>query len=241
MIKKLLKELDFISVETTFFVDGAPRYRNLLGGIISLIIIISTFGASLYFITGFLAREGATIIANEEITDMVRISNFSDYPIMMRISAAGNKVIQKNFKVWKVIGQRWWTTNNYTGQFFLNLNMVPCDIEKHFGSYRYLFENIKDLDTFICPEFPAESDLYGLYGGTKPYSFYNFAIRPCIADLDGNICESNSIIKSFLNQVFLDVRTVDFLQYLILIQIQLIHLLKETDSLFLKQFFAGFG
>jgi hypothetical protein len=49
-----------------------------------------------------------------------------------------------------------------------------------------------------------------LYGGTKPYSFYNFAIRPCIADLDGNICESNSIIKSFLNQVFLDVRTVDF-------------------------------
>jgi hypothetical protein len=209
-MKNLLKTLDIISVETTFFVDGATRYRNILGGLISLIIVICTMGATIFFIRGFFAREGATIITNEEITDQVRISNFSDFPVMMRLSAAGNKVIPQNYKVWKVIGQRWWTVSNSTSQSFVNLNMVPCDIDKHFGSYRSLFEKMKDLNTFICPEFPADNDLYGLYGGANPYSFYNFAIRPCVNELDNNVCDNSTVIKSFLNQVFLDVRTVDF-------------------------------
>jgi hypothetical protein len=52
--------------------------------------------------------------------------------------------------------------------------------------------------------------LYGLYGDTDPYSFYNFANRPCVPELDGDVCYNQAYIKGFLNQVFLDVRTVDF-------------------------------
>lgn len=90
--------------------------------------------------------------------------------------------------------------------------MEKCNIDKHFGNYRYLFENQTDLDTFVCPDFASlpEDSLYGLYGDTEPYSFYNFAIRPCVDELDGDICYNSTYIKSFLNQVFLDVRTVDF-------------------------------
>ncbi len=166
--------------------------------------------ASIYFVIGFFERGGATVIANEVITDQVKIQNLSNYPIMMRLSTSGSKVIPQNYRVWKILGSKCWTTTNSNGQFNQDLKMVQCDINKHFGCYRSLFEDMKDIETFICPEYPTDSDLNGLYGGTKPYSFFNFAFRPCINELDNNVCENSTYIKGFLNQVFLDIRSVDF-------------------------------
>ncbi len=75
-----------------------------------------------------------------------------------------------------------------------------------------LFENQTDLETFVCLDLASlpEDFLYGVYGDTEPYSFYNFAIRPCVTKVDGDVCYNSTYIKSFLNKVFLDIRTVEF-------------------------------
>ncbi len=75
-----------------------------------------------------------------------------------------------------------------------------------------LFENQTDLDTFVCLDLASlpEDFLYGVYGDTEPYSFYNFSIRPCVTVLDWDVCCNSTYIKGFLNKVFLDIRTVEF-------------------------------
>jgi hypothetical protein len=210
-MKNILKSLDFFSIETHFLINGEKRYKNSLGGLLSIISSLIGLAAVIFFVREFLLRENSSIISNQEATNKVSIENFKRFPFMIRLSLSGNVVVEENHKVWKIIAARWGTTKNSTKQFSQQLQMEKCNITKHFGEYKYLFENITDLNTFICPKFDEEQNsLYGLYGDTEPYSFYNFAIRPCINELDGNVCENSTYIKNFLNQVFLDVRTVDF-------------------------------
>ena len=213
MFKSLIESLDMLSIETGFYINGDKRYKNYFGGLITLMTYLVALAAVIYFFLQFVNREESTIINDSEITNKVAINEFKRFPFMMRLSASGNLVIEENWRVWKIIGARWGTTANSTKQFTQTLKMEKCDLNKHFGEYRYLFENQTDLSTFICPDLKSipEDSLYGLYGDSDPYSFYNFAIRPCVSELDGEgVCYSSTYIKGFLNQVFLDIRTIDF-------------------------------
>jgi hypothetical protein len=87
----------------------------------------------IYFKIGFFHGDNSTVIMNQQITNQLNISNFRSFPLMLRLSASGNIVIEENYRVWKVIGTRCGTTKISTKQFTQPITMEKCNINKNFG------------------------------------------------------------------------------------------------------------
>ena len=90
--------------------------------------------------------------------------------------------------------------------------MESCDINKHFGKFDYLFKNITDLDTYLCPIIRMDNQsLLGVYGGKQHFQYYHFDISMCINDTqNNNYCVDKETMDLKLKEAYLDVLTVDY-------------------------------
>ena len=87
--------------------------------------------------------------------------------------------------------------------------MEQCDLNKHFGEYKYLFVNLTDISTFFCPVMRNYTQtIYGIYGNTNPFSYYNFVIYKCSESNGGN-CIDEDTQEKLLTSTYVDMRTVD--------------------------------
>lgn len=215
---KYVEQFDYLSTEAklTLNYQGKVQMKTFLGGIISLISIFFSIGLSIYFFIQFLTKNNKTLISSREYSHFVNLTGSHQLPFLFRLSDLDNKPYKNPEKIY-TIGLKYW----YRGKAELlkideqenkDIKIEKCDINKHFGEYKELFTNLSDLNTFFCPILREDNEtIYGLYGSSKPFSYYQFYIHKCMNDSSNNNgCEKINIIDSILSNTYLDIRTVDY-------------------------------
>ncbi len=215
-----IQESDFLSDDVRLRIqNGNSNYKTLYGGILSLFCLFACTAALGYFLEKFFSRKESNIISNDKFNEEISITNFHEIPFMIRLSDT-NFEVKKNPKSWYSIKLTYnWSEKNETdpkktliGKLEF-IDVVECNLDNpdHFNPrYKYLFQNQTDLYTFYCPDYKKVRDLYGLYGGTAPFSYFTYFVRGCRNETDGDICEEKKKVNDYLAFAYLDFRTIDY-------------------------------
>lgn len=214
---KYLKQFDYLSTEDklTFNLRGKKKMKTIIGGIISMIAIASSVTLTIYFFVEFITKNNKTLISSNEYSPTVNITYSHKIPFLLRLSNLENSLYKNPERIYKIRLKYWFggklINSEIKQQEHVDIDVEKCDINKHFGDFKELFENITDLNTFFCPVLRSPNEtIYGLYGNIKPYSFYHFHIYKCIKENENNECEDESKIDELLSDTYLDMRTVDY-------------------------------
>ena len=212
------KRFDYLSDQVffTFNKEGETRNKTTYGGIISIISIILMTITGIYFFIKILMRENKYLITSVETSQHLNLSETNLIPFLFRLSDHNSVPYSKSEKIFKINLKFWYGGSNSTNnneeekQYEYDLPIEKCDINKHFGKYKYLFEKMSDLETFYCTVPRSyKNSIYGIYGNILPFSYYNFYFSICDIEENSN-CYEKEEIQSILSNVYLDMRTIDY-------------------------------
>ena len=214
----LIKKVDLYSYEGkfTFNDNGETGLKTLIGGILSLFSIITVAIFIIYFLIHLLLKEDASILYSSKRENKVNISYSNILPFMFKISDPYSIPIEKE-GLYNISLLIWYTnTSNYDNndiiQYYDELYLEKCDINKHFGDYINYFKKMNDIKNYFCPP-PRlmNQSLNGIYGNNEPFLYYNFYFSKCInSSLNNNSCKSEDYIFDLLSNAYLDVRYIDY-------------------------------
>ena len=212
----LIKSLDFFSVKTHLTIGdkGEIRYKNIFGGFLSLLYIIISSSFIVYFLLRLLSQNDISVIYSIESNSLINISYSNELPFMVRLSdyyrhaLKTDKLYNISLKVWyNFLNQ---TLDDYTIDFFDDIILEKCDINKHFGKYKKNFQHIKNVDSYYCPRDRLfNQTLFGVYGDNSNFSFYYFYFTKCLKSQDEN-CYDDEKINSILSHSYLDMVYLDY-------------------------------
>ncbi len=209
-----IKNFDFLSfkVNFTFNDKGEIRLKTLMGGILSILLLLLSSIFTLYFLLRLLNLQDSNVIYSTKIRENLNLSYSINIPFMFRISDTYSNPIP-NQNIYHYYIRFWYTIENSTIQYYEEIPMSKCDINKHFSEYKQYFKNMEDLNSFICPEIRLNNQtLYGIYGGNKPFSYYDFSVLKCLNNTIFNLtCKSEEEIHNKLSDSYLDMRYIDYL------------------------------
>ena len=212
----LIKSLDFFSLKTHLTINdkGDIRYKNVLGGFLSLFYIITSSSFIIYFLFRLLSQNDISVMYSIEYDSFINISYSNQLPFMVRLSdyyrnaLKTDKLYNISLKVWYNFLNK--TLDDYTIDISDDIILEKCDINKHFGKYKKEFEHIKNLDSYYCPrDRLSNQTLFGVYGDNSNFSFYYFYFTKCLKSKDEN-CYDNEKINSILSHSYLDMIYLDY-------------------------------
>ena len=218
---KFFKKFDFLSHKATltFNEKGEIGYKTFIGGIISLLSILSSFCFCLYFLYRMFGRKDLSVVYSTQINPFVNLTYSHKLPFLLRLTDTNSIPFNEDEKLYYITASVWHGGSNDTSlsgvanQYSVSLNVSKCDINKHFTEeYKEYFQNFTDLNSYYCLE-PRNSSqtLYGLYGNIYPFSYYSFTARYCKNSTENNnSCYSLDDIKAKFDYMFLDVIFIDY-------------------------------
>ncbi len=177
------KRFDYLSDQVffTFNKEGETRNKTTYGGIISIISIILMIITGIYFFIKIIMRENKYLITSVETSQHLNLSETNLIPFLFRLSDHNSVPYSKSEKIFKINLKFWYGGSNSTynseeeKQYEYDLPIEKCDINKHFGKYKYLFEKMSDLETFYCTVPRSyKNSIYGIYNNILPFQYYNF-------------------------------------------------------------------
>ena len=209
----LIKSLDIFSFKTHLTINekGETRYKNLLGGFLSLNYFFTSLCFIIYFMYKLLNKEDLNVIYSIEKDSFVNFTYANKLPIMVRLSD-NNKRALNTEKLYNISLKIWYNffnekLNDYTIEIYNDIILEQCDLNKHFGEYKKYFEKIKNINTYYCPfERLTNQTLFGVYGQNSNYSFYYYYFSKC----SFNNCYTEEEINKTLSHVYLDLIFIDY-------------------------------
>ena len=209
----LIKNIDFLSfkVSFTFNDKGEIRLKTIMGGILSIFLLLLSSIFTFYFLIRLFNRQDANVIYSTEISENLNLSYSIKIPFIFRLSETYSKPIP-NENIYHYYIRFWYTIENSSIQYYEEIPMSNCNINKHFSEYKEYFKNMNDLNSFICPEIRLKNQtLYGIYGGNNPFSYYDFSILKCLNNNIYNMtCNTEEEIQKKLSDSYLDMRYIDY-------------------------------
>lgn len=206
----LIRYFDFLSTEVKLTINkGDTRLKTVLGGMLSIISVIVTIAFGIYFFVQLLNKESSFVITSTQITPFIKIKNSNEFPFLVRLTNDISAPYDYPDKIYNITLKYWYVQSSEMQQEdSYDIQLEKCDINKHFGQYRSLFEPLTDLDTFYCALLrPDNFTIHGRYGDVNPFGFYHFYISMCWKRKD---CYDIDTLKNITENIFLDFRTVDF-------------------------------
>ena len=215
-MESLLKSIDIFSTPVNLRnKDRNSNNTTLLGGLVSVLVYFCCFGAIVYFTNEFFSREKFTTITSIIKTDDFNYNQFNKIPFMVRVTGSTSRLFANPHSIWNIELRAYKSVYDSKGVLSpIEVSEVPmkkCDIDnnKMFDErYKYLFVNMTDISSFLCPEFPEDLDLYGRYGTPDALSYFQYFVRTCRKNKDGDICKPDDEIVFDLSNGYVDYRTV---------------------------------
>lgn len=211
-IVSFITNFDYLSHEVKLTIDkNETRLKSLYGGMLSLLSVIIMISFCLYFFVKLIQKDNTFVTISSESSHFSNISDSNNFPFLIRLTDKKNKPFSNPEQVFKIYLKYWYGGSNTlenVGQKTVDINIEPCNLDKHFGSYRDNFEDITDLNTFYCPAVrPINETIYGRYGDVYPFGYYHFYVSMCMNHAS---CLDLNEIKKITENVYLDFRTVDY-------------------------------
>lgn len=217
----LLQKIDFISPEPKLQTYGHSRYKNILGGIISIAMICSVSVLTIYFLVIMWSRSSITVIYNTDNQQGEKSMEFTKYPFLIALTDINGGGIYDSDSYFSIVPKVWSIKriideNGNTNFTVTNYDLVlkQCDWKDYSNNSEIvdLYKNVPDFSYWKC-FLPTENlNFYGLFGGILPNFFVTFYINKCVnsTNLDGQICKPQVEIERKLDTAFLVYSYVDF-------------------------------
>ncbi len=210
---ELIKKIDFLYEEAhfTFNKRGDIGLKTFIGGTLSLIAILLSIFVSFYFILILLLKKDPTVIVSSKLDSEINLLYSNKLPILFRLSDRVSTPL-KDFDLYELRVNYWYYNPNISSiQQYTNLTFKKCNIHEHFNEIKNYFINDKDLDSFFCLDARNENEtLFGFYGDTNAFSYFQFEYFLCNNKTTNNKCLPKEEIITILNDAYLDLRYVNY-------------------------------
>jgi hypothetical protein len=219
VIKDILLKFDFISEKPELYINSNTRFKTIYGGLLGLLTMLLVLSAGMNFTYELLSLSQSKIVYNQVPSDIASF-NYSSMPWAVMLQDSTFKPLEDEDRNYYIVANMWEVTPDAsTGILQLQTKISPiaierCDLNKHFGQYRPLFQNVPFLEHHFCPV-PEENNitLYGVYGSISAYSYLDLWISRCnnSTRVDKRTkCYSKEKIDSNLIQTYISYKFVDF-------------------------------
>ena len=190
--------------------NGRKRNQTVVGGLLTILSGILMIVLCSFFLVDFFNGKSSLVLSQDETTEDITIP-LHNYPFMLRLSTDKAEQYPEQERLYTISLQLKIGGGIHSTQWNDDIPMEQCNINKHFGKYASMFENMKDLNTFFCPITRTNNQsIVGLYGGEKLFQYYHFYITMCVNKTSNSNCYSKTYINNQLQSTFLDVRTIDY-------------------------------
>ena len=210
---------DYLYTEAkfTFNESGQTGEKTIFGGIVSIFTILVSLGCTGYFTYRLFNKDDSSIILSSEIDPYVNITYSHRIPFLVRFSDAYSiPYTNETSRLYNIYLRFWYGGSNNSKnedvyQSFDNITISKCNINEHFGEYKEYFIDVPDLESYYCPDLRQYNQtLYGIYGGTKPFSYLQFYFTSCLNETMNNTCFDKDYINKILSDIYLDLLSIGF-------------------------------
>ena len=208
-MKTIIKFLDFLSPLPNLKIDKEDRFKNLLGGTISILSSILIISLTVYFSKELLTRTKSSIIFNYAPNEN-QSQNISNFPYALVLTNSYGQPLADDSRVYSVYSVINTLYTNYSSTTPITtiktqtIEQEKCDINKHFGNYTQNFKNIPFLSSFYC-QVPHANNLTinSTFGSINAVYMAHHILR-CVNDTSKNItnCRDPKYIESTLATAF---------------------------------------
>lgn len=206
--------MDYLSneVKLTISKNGDTRLKTIYGGSLSILSVITALAFALYFFISLVNKDNIYLAFSNEVSANSNLSDSNTFPFLLRLTDKNNVPFKTPKEIYSIYLKYWSggdnSSSDMAGQSTVDIDIEPCDLNKHFAKYRELFVDIKDIHTFYCPRPRMFNEtIHGIYGGINPFGYYHFYIAMCYQK---DYCKPLDEIQKITQNVYLDFRTVEF-------------------------------
>ena len=211
-MKATLTNLDMFSSEVYFTINsGSRRNKTIFGGVITILSATAIVSLTILFLIEFFNNSKSNVLSSYHSTEELSLP-LHTYPFLLRLSTEKIQPYAEGARLYTITLKLKVGGGNNTSQWTDDIAMETCDITKHFGNYSYLFRNISDIDTYLCPSTRAHNQsIVGIYGGKELFQYYHFYITMCTnSTANNNHCVDKDVMDKKLKATYLDVLSVDY-------------------------------
>jgi hypothetical protein len=228
----LISNFDILSIQPKLYINSNTRYKNEIGGIMSIMALISILTIISFFLTVFFGRDKYSVIYNIDVVggDYFDFEvNFRNFPSMLTIGDPGAIPFPNQDRILSVsaafllFNQ---TKNPITGVAGLNrtkiiVPMTSCTLDNLSANnleFRALFSTLPFLNQSFCPPTISNYSIYGIPASAFNQSLYLVNINRCVNTTTKTDCLPSDEIESKLatirvQNIFIDYK-VDHMDYL---------------------------
>ena len=215
----MMKSIDFLSEKPELYINGNTRFQTASGGILSVMTCLLIVAAALNFTVELLSYKNSSIIYNQIPSEEVNL-DLSKFPFIIMLQDQSFKPIEDEERLYEASVNMWYAyPDDSTGittmaTHYEDVEIERCDLNKHFGEYRPIFEKVPFLEHHYCSKMGANNiTLYGVYGSIQPYSYMEAWISRC--DNSTRLskrrkCFEKSEIDSKLETVYVSFKFLDY-------------------------------
>ena len=206
------KNLDFLGIKPQIYKESQTRLRTCFGALISVLVFLASSSVSIFFFVQTLKRAEIRTVESSE-TSQTNSLEYSKYNQIVAVTKPLNKLFsfeEEDMLFTPVINYNYVEDPDTMIQLKRTIVMDRCTKE-HLGPQADLFSDISDLEHYFC--FPKNLDLllYGVHGGTKPFSLFFISLDFCQAGKNGKkACFEEKLMKSMLSNVYINFAYLDY-------------------------------
>jgi hypothetical protein len=213
MQKFFMSVFDFFPFEPKLTYEGYGRFSTKFGFFTSILCGTLSVIFLFYFSTDLFFRQHsfARFSSNYNITGSL---NFSELPFMIMLTQRGSNLIPNSSKYYQVGSYmvETYIDNSISYTKTKEIFFENCNIDKHFGKYKHMFQNIPSLESYYCPKPGQDINIHGssFSSGANYSQWAVYGVR-CANSTKENNCYSTEVINKFLDSVAWSMITISYI------------------------------
>lgn len=99
---KIIESIDFLGKKSTLLIDKKESDKSFLGGILSLLTLVTILAGTGYFLSILFLRKTFTVVKSEKL-DLVQTMSISDFPIGASVADSLARDIPDGDRIFEII------------------------------------------------------------------------------------------------------------------------------------------
>jgi hypothetical protein len=222
----LISSMDFISLQPKLYVDYKSRFKNVIGGSLSVLSLLTISTIMCLFFSVFVKREKYSVVYNIDIPNTKNYDfevKSSQFPLILSLGIPGKGPYPDQDKIFSIsmINSRFVKINdNTTGLIKVsrtddNIPIKKCSMA-NLGGYNseltHILSTVSFLDLSFCYPISTNFSLYGVPAESDHQSFINIYLNKCVNDttINKTDCYPEDIINSKLEPTRFQTIFIDY-------------------------------
>lgn len=210
------RKVDRLSTSPELLFQGRNRFSSFLGMIMTILCYSGIAVIGIWFFYDWINNAKVQVVANYSIDETGSV-DMNAFPVAFIVYNNVLQPIPEAERVYSVMP----TQGDTSTKYMFSIAEEKCDINKHFGDYKHLFEKVDHLKEHYCIPLNGKHNysLHGFYGARSEINF-NIDFTKCkngtnkdfLGALKTNVtnCLPPEQLKAVLNEVFIEFLFIDF-------------------------------